>query len=245
MKKNQDIEKVDLLVARYLQNDSHALEEIIKHFDVYFKKYVSILKGKEGDLRNKDTYRFYSLFVPFQKKSLSNIKSVRSMLAVVTREMDDVEIYNELVCIFIGKVLKKYRPIHDPKYKKGVNFLNYMTQIFRFRVKDWCNDLLVHQIPIDDEAIDETQFRCYDKQEDIEKMDLGWITNPVSEAFKGLTQYERYLLYMTYVLNMNSVQIGKNLNRSRDAICLNLNTAKSKLRSLLNEPASSGSGENG
>ena len=163
------------------------------------------------------------------------MKSVRTILSAATRELDETEIYNELICIFIGKILNKYKPIHDHRYKRGVNFLHYMTQIFRFRVKDWCYDLLMRQLQMIDGPLDETQFQCYDKQEDIEKLDMDWIADPLSEAFQQLTIFERYLLYMTYVQGMTSEEIAKNLGRGRDSICLNLNTAKSKLRSFLNE----------
>ncbi len=232
MKKNKDIELIDQLIDKYLAGDPKALTEILKNFDVYFKKYVSILKGRYVDLHNQDTYRFYSLFLPKQEKSVPNILMVKNSLTAMTADLEEDDIYQELVCLFIEKILKKYHRVHEPGFVRGVNFVNYMTKIFRFRVKDWCNEMILHKLQSEG-TIEDCEIQVHDIKNDVEELTLNWVVSPTSEAFKQLTGYQRYIIYLKYVKGLSTGEIAKLLNKNRDFICQQVRNTERQLRQTL------------
>lgn len=243
---NQDIVEVDNLVKLYqTQNpeiSKQALKELLEHFDDYFEKYVCILTGKIIDLHNKDSYRFYSLFLPHQKKDISNIIMVKKFLKNITKDLENDDIKNELICIFIDKILNKYTVF------EGINFIYYMTTIFRFRVKDWCNKLANNTITLSlenslysselDSSPQKNLALITEPITSTGDIDLHWVDHPTSNIFKQLTRYQRYLLYLYYSQNLTIDQLAKVIGKERDAIYSNITVIRNKVKALTNESAS-------
>ena len=92
--KNRDIIRLDEVVLLSKQGDKKATEELIQLVTPYLKKYVSILKGAKVTLSNPDTYKFYSLFLPGQEKSVTNIAKVQKLLVVFGASYIEDELFN-------------------------------------------------------------------------------------------------------------------------------------------------------
>lgn len=227
-KHNEDLLKIDELITKYQAKDQKALEELLEHFDNYFNKYVSILRGGTVDLHNKDTYRFYSLFLPLQPKSIPNILMVKRFLHHLTSHLEPGDIKNELICIFIDKVLNRYTKF------PGINFVNYMTQVFRFRVKDWCNDMAKNAIFVlsSIETMPDDREAGEDPVVSSGEIDLDWVASPISGIFQHLTKFQRYLLHLYYIQNLPMAKIAEIVDKDNDAICHHLQAIRNTLAEL-------------
>lgn len=231
IRKNQDLLIVDELVRIYKSNTTEskqALEALLEYHKSYINKYVSILKGNKIDLKNPDTRKFLKLFLPYGGYSTDGLLIIKTFLRRIFKNLETEEIRNELICLFIGDVLNRYRRI------PGINFANYMTKVFRFRVKDYCNKLgkELNVIPVDsfdkilrgEETIDDTA--------DSERLDLKWVSCPVSPIFNSISTYQRYLIYLYHVRGLTIGQMKEILGKDEESIRGELKNAKEKMQEM-------------
>jgi DNA-directed RNA polymerase specialized sigma24 family protein len=61
-------------------------------------------------------------------------------------------------------------------------------------------------------------------------LNLAWVVSPSCRAFRSLTVYERFLLYLKYRENLKLREISKRLGRDKMVILAHLNMALTKLR---------------
>jgi hypothetical protein len=239
---NRDIEIIDGLVYDYINGSRkvkyNAQKSILEYFDSYLEKYASLLHGVQIDLSNYDTRLFLSLFLTGQDKNPTSFriqcKKINQTLASLSRE----DLKNEVTIIFL-KVLSKYR-IYE-----GVNALNPLTKIFRWRLKDWYNkmirDALFHtKLPpaakgdsassyTVEQWIDTIKSDTVDYDAGLEHMDLTWVNAPQKAIYKPLTRYERYLLYLVYGQGSSVSRVAKQLGRDKDTIKRHIKATLQKL----------------
>ena len=240
---NRDIALIDELVVKFIEGDvderGAAQAEILSYFNAYLEKYASIFVGGFLDLSNYDTRGFLALFLTGRPKTSENFSRQRIQIVRRFKRFSRDDIKNELIIIFLG-VLHKYRVY------PGVNALNPLTKIFRWRVKDWYNrmikDALFHtkdtpfflggEEVAAHEWIEKIFFVDIDFDKNIREMTLNWVRLPSQPLYACLTRYERYLLLLLYGQSMPISRIAQTLSRDKDTIKRHLTAIHSKLEKL-------------
>jgi hypothetical protein len=245
---NVDIQRVDELVAVYINGEkkerAQAQKEILEYFNEYLEKYVNLFAGAQVDLNNYDTKGFLAMFLTGRPKTLSNLALQRSYIANVMSRFTRDDIKNELVVLFLG-VLSKYR------IYPGVNALNPLTKFFRYRTKDWFNrtvkDALFKVVDVEqfggggDDSKGKLTLEGWldvldpvhvDFEDGLSQFDISWVRNPPQKMYKSLTTYERYLLFLTFNQDLTVIQIADKLERDKDTIKRHLTAILEKVGGL-------------
>lgn len=245
---NEDIQRVDELVAIYINGSkkerAQAQKEILEYFNEYIEKYVNLFSGSQVDLNNYDTKGFIAMFLTGRPKTPFNLAQQRSYIANAMSKFTREDIKNELIVLFLG-VLDKYR------IYPGVNALNPLTKFFRYRTKDWFNrvvrDALFRVIDVEhisggnDESKDGLTLEGWldvlnpvtvDFDEGLSQLDIAWVKNPSQKIYKSLSTYERYLLFLTFNQDLTVAQIAEKLERDKDTIKRHIATILEKVGGL-------------
>lgn len=245
---NEDIQRVDELVAIYINGNkkerAKAQEEILAYFNEYLEKYVNLFSGAQVDLNNYDTKGFLAMFLTGRPKTIGNLAQQRSYISNVMGRFTREDIKNELIVLFLG-VLDKYR------IYPGVNALNPLTKFFRYRTKDWFNrivkDALFKVVDVEqisggnddgsgkftmENWLDILEPVHVDFEEGLSQLDLTWVRNPTQQIYKSLTYYERYLLFLTYNQDLGIAQVAEKLQRDKDTIKRHIFSILEKIKIL-------------
>ena len=237
--RNRDILKIDEC-CKYLKTGSKqegyiAQEKILELFDSYLEKYTNLFSGVGIDLSNYDTRGFLGMFLTGRSKSTANLSAQKVYIVKVMRRFTREDIKAEMTLLFLI-VLQKYRIV------EGVNALNPLTRIFRWRVKDWFNKIVKDPLfkTVEPKLEEDSQFNLetfidlnfYEEPsfEEVEvRMDLQWVLSPQQNIYKSLTRYERYLISLVYQDHLSIVQVAEKLQRDKDTIKRHLRAALKKL----------------
>ncbi len=200
---------------------------LLRAFHKYLMKYVSLLKGTIGSIDNSDTISFLALFLTGPKGPRDYLGIYRYIIHTC-KQVEDVDIYNELVTMFI-LLLDKF------EFYPEVSFSRYITKYMRWSIKAWIMDTArnpLNRSPIEYEPYLETTGSEQSTNINIElpNMDLAWVSNASSPLFSILTRYERFLLYLNYKEGLGVRQISERLGRAKDTIHAHLQQALQKLR---------------
>jgi RNA polymerase sigma factor (sigma-70 family) len=201
---------------------------LLKAFHKYFMKYVSLLKGTIGGIDSNDTMNFLSLFSSGEGRTSTDYLGIYHWIARVCSQLDEEDIYNELVVIFID-LLDKF------KFVPEVSFSRYITQYMRWSIKSWVMDMSKNPIgrsPATEEAVDLCQDNTTFQGPHVElpNLDLAWVFDTNSSLFSILTTYERFLLYLNFKEGLGVRQISERLGRAKDTIHSHIQQAIQKLR---------------
>ena len=240
---NQDIELVDKMVAQYKngateQERRKAQHQILEYFDSYLEKYAGLFSGATVDLSNYDTKIFLSMFLTGRPKIPSNFSYQRSYIAKVMQRVSKEDIKNDLVALFLNVLQKHY-------IKEGVNALNPLITIFRFRLKDWFNRMVrdplfrtVEPGAGDDDSFTNDMFLeinapvYVDFDKNLTKMTIDWVRNPTEGIFRKFSHYQRYLLYLYFAQELTLMQISETLDRDKDTVKKHLDQILAELAEL-------------
>lgn len=240
---NRDIDLIDSFVALYVNGNKvekqKAQGKILEFFDGYLEKYTNIFSDTRVDLYNYDTRLFLSLFLNGRPRSLENFAKQRASIIKTLSSFERQDIKAELSLVFLT-VLDKYR-IYE-----GVNALNPLTKIFRWRVKDWYNkvvrDALFHtkkaNLYVNGEEVDGHTWISKMVSVDVDfdrtlcDMNIRWVQNPSQSAYLPLTRYERYLLLLLYGQSLPISKIAEKFQRDKDTIKRHLTTILNKLENI-------------
>jgi len=244
--RNRDIEEIDRL-CRILKSGSkkdgyQAQGEILGYFDSYLEKYVNLFTGAGVDLGNYDTRGFLGMFLTGRPKTPLNLSHQRAYITRVMSRYSREDIKGELTVLFLN-VLSKYRIV------EGVNALNPLTKIFRWRVKDWFNKIVRDPLfkTVEpkgqggdghltvEEFIDLNYFIEPEFDELEARMDLAWVMNPSQNFYSVLSRYERYLLSLVYEQHLPIVQVAEKLQRDKDTIKRHLKSALKRLEEQISD----------
>jgi hypothetical protein len=222
--KNRDILKIDELCLVLKTGTRHqrylAQSEILSYFDAYLEKYVNILLGASSDCNNYDTKGFLAMFLTGRPKDMGSLIAQKKYIGKVLSRFAREEVKQEMILLFLS-VLDRYRIV------PGVNALNPLTTIFRWRVKDWFNKLVKDPLAktyepsyVEDEEFSIESFieKILDySEQDLDEstyssFDMGWVYDPKDNVYSTLTRYERYILSLLFNQGMNSSEIGRVLS---------------------------------
>ena len=224
--------EIDEIVKGYKESTDDKSKQthkasLLRAFHKYFMKYVSLLKGTIGNINNSDTVSFLALFLTGPKSSYDYLGIYR-YINHVCKQVDDVDIYNELVTIFI-MLLDKF------EFYPEVSFSRYITQYMRWSIKAWVMEMARNPLsrspleyePYLEEISGESSVNI---NIELPNMDLAWVSETSSPLFSILTRYERFLLYLNYKEALGVRQISERLGRAKDTIHAHLQQALRKLR---------------
>ena len=237
---NKDIERIDEL-AFILKNGTKqerykAQAEILNYFDAYLEKYTNLLTGVSVDLSNYDTRGFLAMFLTGRPKTAETFSHQTSYIVKVLKKFSRDDIKAELITLFLT-VLSKYRIV------TGVNALNPLTKIFKWRVKDWFNRVVKDPLfktvePNNNNEEDNFSLESFidshhyyepDFEEMAAKLDLNWVLEPRQPIYQVLTRYERYLLSLIYQQKFGINEAADKLHRDKDTVKRHLKIALKKL----------------
>lgn len=242
---NWDKEALNQNVREFLSGDPRlryeAQARILEQFDGYFEKYVNIFSGGTLDLRNNDTRLFLRMFIGKDKpKDAANLSQQRAYAVKVLEKYSREDLKAHITLVFL-EVLNKYYIVD------GVDALNPLTKLFRFRIKDWFN--AVAKAPMSktveprsgDKSLTLEEFidlnNCIEPDfENLEaRMDLNWILNPKQALYEVLSKYERYLLSLIYQDGLPISQVAERLDRDKDTIKRHLRRALKKIEDNISD----------
>ena len=208
-------ELIDYLIDAYKQTGDISYRDcLLDCFEGYFRKYVSILShhNKGVNVNNKDTKNFLRLFMSkeeranqhtYEKYAGTIIHKIRRAVRFFTPG----DIYNEIVVHFL-ELIENYKPI---TYKRGerisrISFAHYIQVNMRYRICNWVvkkgKDILT--------GCDWVEYRDYMHESEYNYDNdppgvgigislEGWVWGKeAGQVFSGLTEAERYLLWMKY-----------------------------------------------
>lgn len=249
-------QQIDKLVVSYQKHKEETpgkkliREELVRAFHPYFMKYVDLLKNRTGinnsgktfgfSFKTKDTISFWALF------GSRNWDWVKKSIFHVCEPMEDQEIYNELVCIFLV-LLDKFT------FYSKTSFAQYISQFMRWRIKKWLltlwkqtsltnQDLNQELLYIDNlDSILTLDSPCIQEQQEtsgqefknnmlLPCMDLEWVSNCPTGIFAELSIHERFLLYLHFKENLNVREIQERLGKKKSIWALRLKEILEKLR---------------
>jgi len=221
--KNRDILKIDELCAILKSGTRHeryeAQAEILSYFDSYLEKYVNILLGASSDCHNYDTKGFLAMFLTGRPKDLASLIAQKKYIGKVLSRFTREEIKQELTLLFLS-VLERYRIV------PGVNALNPLTTIFRWRVKDWFNKLVKDPLAKtyepsylseEDSSIEAFIEKILDNSQQesddaiYSSFDMGWVFDPKDHIYSTLTRYQRYVLFLLFNQGLNVSEVSRTL----------------------------------
>lgn len=247
--RNRDIEEIDRLCF-VLKNGSKseqykAQAKILEFFDSYLEKYVNLFVGANVDLSNYDTRGFLGMFLTGRPKTPSNLSHQKLYISKVMSRFTREDIKSELTLLFLT-VLSKYKIV------EGVNALNPLTKIFRWRVKDWFNKIVKDPLfkTVEPKMDDDSNFSIENfidsinhyepNYEDVDtKLNLSWILRPNQSLYHCLTRYDRYLLSLIYDQNLPITTVAEKLHRDKDTIKRHIKAALDKLEDKVSNAAES------
>lgn len=232
--KRLNYKEIDKIVKKYKEatdedDRSEHREALLKAFHKYFMKYVSLLKGTIGNIDNSDTTSFLALFLAGKNKTSYNYLNIYRYVIHVCKQVEDVDVYNELVLIFIS-LLDKF------KFYPEVSFSRYITKYMRWSIKAWIMEMAknpLNRTPLEYESyLEDNDVEVNSNSVNIElpNMDLAWVSNASGSLFSVLSTYERFLLYLNFKEQLGIRQISERLGRAKDTIHTHLQQAIQKLR---------------
>jgi hypothetical protein len=237
--RERDIKRIDDLCF-ILKNGTpaeaqKAQAEILLFFDAYLNKYVSLFTMGPSDFRRHDTYdtrAFFAMFLTHREKTAKAFAEQARYINHVLSRFSREELKSELTLLFLT-VLSKYRIV------EGVNALNPLTKIFRWRVKDWFNrlarDPMLRTIQFDTDA-DLDFFLEVNASEPLTdsemSFDFAWLVCP-PHNYEILTPYERYLCFLVFYQGYPLIEIARKLDRDKDTIRRHWKLVLDKFREIV------------
>lgn len=194
-----------------------ALADLLDYFSPYIEKYTALLSGKTVSIWNYDTRIFLSMFLTGRPKTSANYLRQQQYIAGVLDFYPEEDIRSDVQLVFI-KVVDKHR-IYE-----GINALNPLTMIFRYRLKAWFNKI-ARMAPVSSSALPllfsdiSTEETDADAAVELLPLDLKWVLSPREGSPScSLTRAERYLLHLVYYRNTPIYLAAQILDKNKNVL---------------------------
>lgn len=225
----KDIQRIDefiFLIKRGTRRErDEALVSLLEYFTPYIEKYVSLFVGRYVSTSNYDTRIFLGFFLTGRPKTTSNLLKQQQYIAGVMGWYPEEDIRAELTAIFL-KVIDKHQIF------EGVNALNPLTKIFRYRAKGWFNKAAKRALNKTSMDVDDLPISVDPCEVPLASLDLRWVLAPTEV---GLTRSERYLLHLIHYQELPIYKVAVKLDRDKDAIRRQYASLREKLKALISE----------
>jgi hypothetical protein len=205
--------EIDELIAEYKKTPTPEVSlEIFKAFEGFILKYAHFLKYRyiKAFPKDKDLHSLMKML------NISDIHN--SPILKIFDTWDFSEIFNQLYLIFLESIKLFTRR------KEGPYFVGYLSQYYKFMVKEWIA-YLSH------DALNSVNTHFIESDEDIEEnyKDIKEYENICLTEKTPLTQLEKYILYLSYGKKLTMDEISELLDIHRVYLQELKNKAKDKL----------------
>lgn len=204
------------------QNNKESAALVLKHS----KLLHSLSKLCKGTYKDRDPIFnwFYGLFLNGNSRTDTSIMDARDTVIEANFWLTTEDCYNQIVLFFLD-LARGFE-------KKDQNFNQYIRMVLGWRVKHWVDvQLTSAQGILPNFAPTEID---YPVEVEPFTMDLQWVmygnNNPL---FKGLSSYDRYILYLYFHEDMNLRRIAYSTFQSKNTVNIDLDRILKKCR--LNE----------
>lgn len=251
------------LIRRSKNNDSKATQELIRLFEPYLNKYVSLLYYGKYDLKFYDIRRFIHLFVPDPKVGFYLMKNrinqagreqinevVTGLRYMITRYGDEEDVRQTVEMTFLMS-LDRYEPtIKDDKLIPFSAFIySYFFYLLSKHVKVFLIDqlgrktfplLFEDEITGDGEPISPgykipTEKSAEDSYADMD-IDEHWVVGETALwPFSSLDVHERQLLKWRYIDKMKYNEIARKIAEHPNTCREHIAKIRLKVRSMVEE----------
>lgn len=227
--KTYTVAETNSLACRYITEKDLVEKEsigiiLVQRFHAVLHKFMKLLVTGIPDLKNKSQKKFLGLFISKSGYATdSDFRNTAMQLTITFRNETPDDIYNHMVSLFM-KLLSEYNPTLN------VGFVYYINNFFKFHLKKFVvsryYDALDYQF-IDSEDIatyirfeqpsesGSTQRLATDvlvqeatHEEAVDK-NIDVMSSKEFGSLKELTNFEKYVLYLTVVKGLTRVQVAK------------------------------------
>lgn len=207
------------------------------HFIMIFKNNMLNYYHTGNDLPEE----FFLYYIDFEKLCLTTINAINGTKYEYYKDnylyrlicsmnkiscIDDSDVVQQLYLIWL-KAIKNYR-ISKP----NIRIRRYLIRMSVWGIRDWLQ--AESNIPLSGPRKEPEEEQDYPFTLDLSFLLYGSTYHPL----QGLTDYERYLIYLKYVEGKHIFAIADHLQRDRGLVSKQLTTIHNKLRSRFNEDAS-------
>jgi hypothetical protein len=220
--------KIDHLIAKYQEGDEQSAIPLVKAFESYINKFVSIIKHGSVNLKDEDTLKFISLFA---QSKIRNAHKDGDIISKAVRSINDAcflipedDMRSELLVSFL-EICKRYNR------QNKINFCGFLYNTFRYEVyrtvkrltKNPCVFSAIYNLPFDEGCYTENYLSTYLSTDDLsepgqESDELWMIGCTCSEPFAALTQLERLILVCYYLEGYSDRDIAEETGFHRNTI---------------------------
>lgn len=252
-----DEEEMQSLLNKAKAGDTKASTELLKIFDNFLSKYVTMLYYNKYNLADYDLRRFIALWVknPYHRKMLmrnamnseayQHISEIMNRLTGMAQRYGTEEDVRQTVVMTFLQCVERYKRRGDIPFK-GFLF-NYFYFMVKKNVDLFLQDqlgrktfpLLVEEDDTDSEDSDVQGFYAppVDDTDNLigpETIDEYWVVGDTALfPFDLLTVQERQLLKWRYVDKMKSSEISKRITEHPNTVREHFNRIKTKIGDLI------------
>jgi hypothetical protein len=254
LKNSQEL--IDYLAEAYRDTGDMSYRDcLLECFEGYLLKYVSLLAHHNNgvDINNKDTKNFLRLFMTkeerlnqhtYEKYAGTIVHKVRRALRLFTPG----DVYNELVVYFL-ELLEKWKPkkILLKGRRQQISFAHYIQVNIRYRLWHWVarkgRDVLTGRECVEYHEWLHEKEPNYDNDPPGVGVGInleGWVWGQeAGEIFSGLTEAERYLLWLKYEGNpggrLTMKDLASMMGLHYQTIVYRMEKIKKKLKTAMEE----------
>ena len=173
----------------------------------------------------KGTYRepdalfrwFYGLFLDGQPRTIMNILDVRERVTTSTSHLA-IDDCNHQVTVFFLEIARTFRS--NNKMTHTLDFNHYIRMVLGWRTNNWIDTLIRRaETPIAPGILSLHEDYMEDEMIQPFTLNLQWVmAGSENPLFKGLSPYERYILYLYFAEGLTIVKIAHTTFQSKNTV---------------------------
>jgi len=200
-------------------NVEDAVTELIDLFRPYLSKWHSLLRGGWINVQNEEVGKFVASF------GVDSILAVKGILSGATGGMDDQEVWDHLLLLFLNKV-SLYKRVEN-----GPNFPGYLTNSFYHDVRRWIVAMSDPEVVYDEELYEEAVRTIPSASPGI-PADSVLLDRTIVPS---MTARERNMVYLRYVSEVSTKKIAEIMGCSAQTVRNTIKAARRKIAAWARE----------
>lgn len=221
--------EIDDLIIKYKGGEDACINELVKSFEGYLKKFFNFIKYGKADTNDSDIQSITSLLCNKPNVSYNilrgniganerdQIRSIQNYIATVCSSIPREDLTQDLQLILLTRI-NRFTP------GKGVNFLGYLTSCIKYDICNYINksskDPMAFYIPyaltneyIDADMVPDPEEVFYSEFDD------NWVDGlTCNNLFKEITSFQRQIIKLYYDEKFSDEKIAKMLNSNKSYI---------------------------
>lgn len=250
------------LIAKAKNGNLKAQQELLKVFNNFLTKYVSLLYYSRYNISDYDVRRFIGLFIKdqttryalmknkFNKKALKNVNEVMSGIQYMAKRYGTEEDIRQTVNMTFFQCIKRYE--RRDSEKGPIPFSGFLYSYFFYLLKKNVDTFLIDQLgrktfPLlsdeshgEDDGTQVVGFKAEPFEYTLEQiistdvLDEMWVLGEkVIPPFDELTVQERQLIKWRYVDGKKSSEISQKINEHPNTVREHLTKIREKIQDII------------